>query len=285
MLWGKLVVKINKLKPVLVFSNQLIVQIINNKHHVFLNQQQITKSNVLLMMKYILLLSIFISQISKAQVFAYPLLNKQIKSIEQITSPQWKAIDTAYGDLNNDKLDDLAIILEYGLPISEHRAYGDNETDLIKEFQRPRVLVIYFKNSQSGKYNLVTQNNNFILRANEGGSLGDPLKKISIANNRLLLKFEGGADWRWILNYEFKYSSKDWNLVKANNIYYHAFTGEMTNNQYNFAERKKRLISGNLANQDSNNLIDEETLIFTNFKTFTTFKKPWTWQISEGNFL
>lgn len=250
-----------------------------------MSRQQNNISGVLLLMKYIFLLLVFIAPISKAQVFAYPVLNKQIKSIEQIASPQWKAIDTAYGDLNNDKLDDLAIILEYGLPIAEHRAYGDNETDLIKEFQRPRVLVIYFKNPQSGKYNLVTQNNNFILRANEGGSLGDPLKKISIADNRLMLKFEGGADWRWILNYEFKYTNRDWNLVKANNIYYHAFTGEMTNNQYNFAERKKRLISGNLANQDANNLIDEEALIFTNFKTFNTFKKPWTWQISEGNFL
>jgi hypothetical protein len=248
-------------------------------------QQQKNISNVLIIMKYILLLALFTSQITKAQSFSYPSLNKQVKHIEQIIPAQWKAIDTVFGDLNNDKVDDLALILEFNLPISEHRAYGDNETDLIKEFQRPRVLVIYFKNAQTGKYYLVTQNNNFILRANEGGSLGDPLKNISIANNRLLLQFEGGANWRWILNYEFKYNNKDWNLVKANNIYYHAFTGEMTNNQYNFAERKKRLISGNLANQDENNLVNEEALIFTSYKTFNTFKKPWTWQISDGIFL
>lgn len=236
-------------------------------------------------MRYFIISMLLASQTSFAQQFFYPTLAKQVKSITAITPEKWKIIDTAYGDLNNDNLEDLAIILEYNLPITESRAYGDNETDLIKEFQRPRVLAIYFKNAQSGKYNLVTQNNNFILRANEGGSMGDPLKNINIAANKLLLKFEGGANWRWILNYEFKYQNRDWNLVKANNIYYNALSGEMTNRQYNFLARKVKLISGNLADQEGNSLINEETLIFTSLKTFATFKKPWTWEITEDNFL
>ncbi|WP_316766493.1 hypothetical protein [Pedobacter frigiditerrae] len=236
-------------------------------------------------MKYLFVILVFCAQFAKSQTFSYPALNKQGKDIAALVPLRWKAIDTALGDLNNDKIEDLAIIYEYNLPISENRAYGDNETDLIKEFQRPRVLAIYFKNLQSGKYTLATQNNNFILRANEGGSLGDPLKNISIAANKLLLQFEGGANWRWKLNYEFKYQNKDWNLVNANNIYYNAMSGEMTNRQYNFLARRMRLISGNLADQEGNNLIDEETLIFTSFKTFATFKKPWTWEISKDNFL
>lgn len=236
-------------------------------------------------MKYLTLLFIFFVQNANAQTFSYPQLSKQGKNIAALIPANWKAIDTAYGDLNNDKLEDLAIIYEYNLPVSESRAYGSNETELIKEFQRPRVLAIYFKSAQSGKYALVTQNNNFILRANEGGSLGDPLKNLSITANKLFLKFEGGANWRWILNYEFKYTNHDWNLVKANNIYYNAISGEMTNRQYNFLARKMRLITGNLADQDGNNLVNEEALIFTNFRTFATFKKPWTWEISADNFL
>ena len=236
-------------------------------------------------MKYLSIIFIFLTTIAKSQVFSYPQLSKQGKNIEALIPANWKAIDTAYGDLNNDKLDDLAIILEYKLPITENRAYGSNDIELVKEFQRPRVLAIYFKHTQSGKYTLVTQNNNFILRANEGGSLGDPLKNLSIAANKLSLKFEGGANWRWKLNYEFKYQNRDWNLINANNIYYNAISGEMTNRQYNFLARRMRLISGNLADQEGNNLIDEETLIFTSFKTFATFKKPWTWEISKDNFL
>lgn len=236
-------------------------------------------------MRYLVIAFIFFTQVCKSQTFSYPQLSKQGKDIEALAPSSWKAIDSAYGDLNNDNLNDLAIIFEYILPVTERRAYGDNETDLIKEFQRPRVLAIYFRNAQSKKYILVTQNNNFILRANEGGILGDPLKNISITANKLQLQFEGGANWRWKLNYEFKYQNRDWNLVKANNIYYNAISGEMTNRQYNFLERRMRLISGNLGDQDGNNLINDETLIFTNFKTFATFKKPWTWEISTGNFL
>ncbi|RZL49897.1 MAG: hypothetical protein EOP00_06210 [Pedobacter sp.] len=236
-------------------------------------------------MKYIVFLLVCFTQMSWAQSFSYPLLNKQAKSIETLVPQRWKAIDTAFGDLNNDKLEDLAVILEYNLPITENRAYGDNETDLIKEFQKPRILAIYFKNAANGKYILAHQNNNFILRANEGGSLGDPLKKINIVANRLQLKFEGGANWRWILNYEFKYQNHNWNLVKANNIYYNAISGEMTNRLYNFQARKMRLISGNLSDQEGNNLVNEETLIFSDFKTFANFKKPWTWEISTDNFL
>lgn len=236
-------------------------------------------------MKYLSIIFIFLTTIAKSQIFSYPQLSKQGKNIEALIPANWTAIDTAYGDLNNDNLDDLAIIFEYKLPITENRAYGSNDTELIKEFQRPRVLAIYFKHTQSGKYTLVTQNNNFILRANEGGSLGDPLKNLSIAANKLFLKFEGGANWRWILNYEFKYSNSDWNLVKANNIYYNANSGEMTNRQYNFLARKMRIISGNLADKDGNNLVNEETLFFTSFKTLANFKKPWTWEISTDNFL
>ncbi|RYG18608.1 MAG: hypothetical protein EOO07_08570, partial [Chitinophagaceae bacterium] len=89
-----------------------------------------------------------------------------------LTPKNWKVIDTAHGDLNNDKAEDLVLILEHLMPVAENRAYGDNETELIKEFQKPRVLAIYFKNKQTGSYSFALQNNNFILRANEGGSMG-----------------------------------------------------------------------------------------------------------------
>lgn len=234
-------------------------------------------------MKYLLILLIFCAKISFAQSFYYPVLNKQAKNLEAIIPEKWKVIDTAYGDLNGDKVEDLAFVLEYNLPVNERRAYGDNESDLIKEFQRPRVLAVYFKDRKGGKYIFAMQNNNFMLRANEGGALGDPLKNINIVNNRLILAFEGGANWRWKLNYEFKYTNKDWNLVNANNFYYNASSGEMTDRQYNFLDRKLRMVFGNVAN--TTNEVREETLIFGSFKNLTTFKKPWTWEIMKDNFL
>lgn len=236
-------------------------------------------------MKSLLFFFLFSWQICTAQTFSYPKFAKQGPNLASLIPQNWKPIDTAYGDLNNDQIEDLAIVLEYYLPITESRAYGDSETDLIKEFQKPRVLAIYFKNEKSGAYIFAMQNNNFILRSEEGGAMGDPFKAISIIDNSLLLTFEGGSNWRWKLNYEFKYKLKDWSLVKANNMYYHAGSGEMTDKLYDFSKRTLKQTTGNLFNRNALNEINEEILYFSQQKTFSTFKKPWTWEITKDNFL
>lgn len=220
-----------------------------------------------------------------AQTFSYPKFAKQGKSLEALIPKSWKIIDTAYGDLNNDQTNDLAFIVEYHLPVAENRAYGDNEMELIKEFQKPRVMVIYFKNRQTGNYMFALQNNNFILRANEGGNMGDPFKSIDISSQNLRLSFEGGNNWRWKLDYEFNYRNKDWNLILANNTYYHINSGEMTEKKYNFLDRRAYLITGNIFNRNAANSHTEEILYFSDLRTFNTFKKPWTWEITKDNFL
>ena len=235
------------------------------------------------LMKYLILFFLMSWQISIAQTFSYPKLNKQEKDLQSLIPKNWKIIDTAFGDLNNDKTEDLALVLEYYLPITENRAYGDNDTELIKEFQRPRILAIYFK--KLDKYTFVIQNNNFILRSEEGGTMGDPFKNINIANHNLYLAFEGGSNWRWKLNYEFKFQNNDWNLISANNMYYNSDSGEMTEKKYNFIERKVYLTTGNLFNRAAANQVGEEIIYFSGLRTFSTFKKPWTWEITKDNFL
>lgn len=236
-------------------------------------------------MKYFFVCFFFGLKICSAQTFSYPKFTKQGSQIAALIPQNWKIIDTAYGDLNNDTFEDVAIVVEYHLPITENRAYGDNETEIIKEFQKPRVLVVYFKNKQAGNYVFALQNNNFILRNKEGGNMGDPFKKINIEHQNLKLSFEGGNNWRWKLNYEFKYRDKEWNLVGANNIYYHSGSGEMTEKKYNFVDRKVHLVIGNIFNRNAGNNQTEEILYFREVKTFNTFKKPWTWEITKDNFL
>jgi hypothetical protein len=236
-------------------------------------------------MRYLFIIFFLGIEICAAQTFSYPKFAKQGSSIATLVPQNWKVIDTASGDLNNDKAADLALVLEYFLPIAENRAYGDNETELIKEFQKPRVLAIYFKNKESGHYVFVMQNNNFILRANEGGSMGDPLKHISITNQNLTLSFEGGNTWRWKLDYDFKYTNSAWNLIGARNLYYDSGSGEMTEKKYNFIDRKVNLVKGNIFNRNTHHIQTEEVLYFRDLRTFATFKKPWTWEITKDNFL
>ncbi len=220
-----------------------------------------------------------------AQQFSYPVLTKQTKDLQTIIPAKWKIIASTYGDLNQDQSEDLAIILEYNLPITENRAYGDNDTELIKEFQRPRVLAVYFKDSKSNKYFLEMQNNNFILRESEGGEVGEPFKKLKIENNSLNLGFEGGGLWRWKLNYVFKYQNKTWELINADNTSYNPTSGEVIAKKYNFLERKSKQVYGNMFARDIANEEREENLYFTQLRNMANFKKPWTWEITTNNFL
>jgi len=230
-----------------------------------------------------LLLSLFCFQSAKSQTFEYPKLTVQGNTIAKLIPNNWMAIDTIYGDLNNDRLEDLVLVLEFKDAIHEVRAYGDSDTEIIKEFQKPRILAIYFKNAQH-QYVFALQNNNFILRAKEGGVYGDPYQGISIANNTLNLNFVGGSNWRWKLDYHFKYQRHDWILVAAKNRYYHNTSGELDEKNYDFITKKVSATSGNFKEDNANQTVVEE-LHFTQLKTFSTFKKPWTWEIMKDNFL
>ncbi|ATP56870.1 hypothetical protein CPT03_10460 [Pedobacter ginsengisoli] len=228
-------------------------------------------------------LLLFCGTATFAQSFKYPILNPQGKTIKSLIPAQWKVIDSVYGDLNNDKVEDLALIYEFYAAVKENRAYGDNTTELITEIQRPRILAVYFKSGRS--YKLVTQNNNFILRSEEGGSMGDPLRPLAITDNVLNLAFEGGANWRWKLNYSFKYQDKDWQLTKASNYSYHSGSGDMNSKRYDFVNKKRIITIGKINNKDSGNEIIEQNLTFKTLRTFSSFKKPWTWELGPDEFL
>jgi hypothetical protein len=225
-------------------------------------------------------------QISFAQkTFVFPKIKAQTSSIEQVIPSNWTVIDQVYGDLNNDASDDLAIVFEFNNTIDETRVYGDNNTDIIKETQKPRILAIFFKDKSTGVYRLSTQNNDFILRSEEGGKLGDPLQQIAIKDQQLYLRFQGGSEWRWELGYTFKFENKDWFLTSAINLYFNQNSGDMTERVYDFKTRELFTTVGNLHRRDVSNRRTSEVLYFSQLRTFKTFKKPWAWEVMPDVYL
>lgn len=230
---------------------------------------------------FFLLLSV--SSTSFAQKFIFPRLIQQAKSVEQLIPKNWKLIDSAKGDLNQDNKDDIVLVLEFNTAVDEDRAYGNYEIELITETQKPRMLAVYFKKDEL--YRLAIQNNDFVLRSEEGGKMGDPFKGLRIDSNKFILSFEGGNDWRWKLNYEFEYQQKEWALVAANNVYYHKDSGEMVDKQYDFVDRTIKTVVGSIFNRNILNYKEEDILFFGSRRTLKDFKKPWTWEITKDNYL
>ncbi|NQX37933.1 hypothetical protein SAMN05421820_10365 [Pedobacter steynii] len=220
-----------------------------------------------------------------AQNFKYPTLPNQGKSLSALVPANWKILDSISGDLNHDQLNDLAFVMEYHKEVRESRAYGDNTTEIITEIQKPRILAVYFKRANGEGYQIGVQNNNFILRSAEGGIMGDPLRPLKIDSNKLVLSFEGGGDWRWKLNYTFRYQDKNWFLEKAGNEYYNESSGEMTHKKYDFILRKRLVTTGKTHNRDAANETVSEDFPFKTLRTFQSFKKPWTWEIGPDEFL
>ena len=232
------------------------------------------------------LLLLLFTQISFAQKsFIFPKVKPQGSYIEQLTPSDWTVIETATGDLNEDEVDDLAVIFESNKITDETRTYGDNNSEIIKETQKPRILAIYFKDKATGNFKISTQNNDFILRSEEGGKLGDPLQQIAIKDQQLFLRFAGGSQWRWELGYTFKFQNKDWFLTNAINLYFNQNTGDMTERIYDFNTRQLFTTVGNLHRRDIANRKTSEILFFSQLRTFKTFKKPWAWEIMPNVYL
>ena len=230
-----------------------------------------------------ILLLLILASTLRAQTFKYPVLIPQGKTIKSLSPAQWKAVDSVYGDLNNDGTADMAVIFEFYAAVKENRAYGDNTTERITEIQRPRILGIYFK---SGKiYRLNTQNNHFILRSEEGGLMGDPLRPMGINSNKLTIAFEGGGNWRWKLNYSFKYLNKTWLLTNANNYTYHGRSGEMNDKQYDFVKRTRKTVTGKIKSENGDQIATEQEFPLKTMRSFSNFRKPWTWEIGPDEYL
>lgn len=234
---------------------------------------------------YILLLMVFTQLTFAQKTFLFPKVKAQGNSVEQLTPIGWTILQKATGDLNNDGSDDMAIVFESYEVTEEIRTYGDNNSAIIKETQKPRILSIFFKDATSGIYRLSVQNNDFILRASEGGKIREPLNPISIKDQQLYLRFKGGAEWRWEMGYTFKYEKKDWFLTSAISLYFNQNTGDMTERVYDFKTRELFTTVGNLHRRAISNRTVSEVLYFSQLRTFKTFKKPWAWEIMPDVYL
>ncbi|MET4082073.1 hypothetical protein ABIB40_002029 [Pedobacter sp. UYP30] len=236
-------------------------------------------------LKY-LVVFLFLTNVATAQKsFHFPKIPSAISAVEQAVPAGWHLFSKTYGDLNNDGTDDLTVILEANQEINETRVYGDNHTAIIREKQKPRILAMFFRDKNSNQYQLSVQNNNFILRAKEGGVVGEPFEQMAIKDEQLYLRFKGGSVWRWEMGYTFKFLNNSWTLTNAISSYYNNNTGAFTERIFDFINRQLFTNLGNLYQRDLANRKTSEILLFGKMRTFDTFKKPWAWEIMPDVYL
>lgn len=114
------------------------------------------------------------------------------------------------GDLNNDRILDIAAIIE--------KTTNDKEAP-------PRLLLIAFGNKDH-TYTISIIADKVVLKADEGGVWGDPFESLAIDRGSVVVSDYGGSNWRWYNKYRFRYQDHDWFLIGATLGTY--FTGTTT---------------------------------------------------------
>jgi len=217
-----------------------------------------------------------IKQEISAQPFAYPALPASAKSISAFVSSGWTIKGKAMGDLNGDKVADVAMILEYKDLVSEVR--GENDTSQ----SHPRILVVLFK--EGDHYKLAAQQNTFILREKEGMGMGeDPYDEPEISKGVLTINFQL---LRSHLRYDFRYQADNFNLISATdagvdaNILYEW--------DFNFLTKQVVHTWGESTDENDHTARKKtarKVITTPGLKKLSELKKPYSWEVTKDVFI
>ena len=114
-------------------------------------------------------------------------------------------IGVVEGDLNKDGLSDQAVVVQ------EKEA---TELDQFNRYTPKRMLIIRFANADGG-FTEVIRTERAILKASEGGVIGDPFSTLEIKDGSLFFGFYGGSRERWSHDFQFRYQDNDLYLIGA----------------------------------------------------------------------
>ena len=214
---------------------------------------------------FILLLFLIFSIFSFGENFP-----EKAKNINGFVPKGWKTVLSVKGDLNNDKLEDVAIIIEKTdkANIVKNENLGSEYLNL-----NPRILLVLFK-QKNGSYILVSKNDKGFIKSagdKENPALMDTLDNISIKNNILKIKlnyFLSAGSWSVTQNtYTFRFQNQKLELIGFDNNSYMRNSGNQEEFSINFSTNKVKITTGgNMFDEKANKPKEEWKTIKANKK-------------------
>ena len=188
---------------------------------------------------------------------------QKAKSINDFIPKGWKILKDengsnfiAKGDLNKDKLEDVAIIIEKNdkKNIKKNDNFGPDELNL-----NPRILLILFK-EKDGTYSLVAKNDKGFIKSEgseDNPALMDTLSDICIKKNVLKITFNyfmSAGSWATSTEvYIFRFQNNRFELIGYESNAYMRNSGEEEKRSINFSTNKvKSTTGGNMFEEKEN---------------------------------
>jgi hypothetical protein len=185
-----------------------------------------------------------------------PIIPKEGKLLADFVPNKWKVIAKSEGDLNKDKINDVAFVIENTATenIVLNEGFGKDTLNA-----NPRFLLVLFK--IDSKYVLKSINKKFIPSQDSSINpcLDDPFMEnggIEIKNGVLKIDlYYWLSCGSWFVtdrNYKFRFQEDKFVLIGYDSYSFHRSSGESKSVSINFLSKKKELITGTNEFEESN---------------------------------
>ncbi len=196
-------------------------------------------------------ISLVMQQAAAAQELAipevvYPKLLAQAGSGSDFVPKGWKLEHEVTGDLNQDGLLDLFLVLKDDDPknIVSDPGFSENPVNT-----NPRILAVAFREKASMTYRLIFENHVFVPRITEP-VFDDYLDEGGVTIERGSINislFSFGSDIRRPA-YQFRYQNDRFELIGYSDTVVRRSTGELTTTSVNFVTREVETTIGTIEN-------------------------------------
>jgi hypothetical protein len=213
------------------------------------------------------------------QNFTYPIIKKKGTSVNDFVPVGWIIRDSVMGDLNNDKLIDIVLILQHVDTVTLTRT-EDDITDTVKT--QPRILAVLFRDSSDKVFHLKEQSNSFIL-THDDIYADDPYQSVVIEKGILKIDFywyPTSGNWFNTHSYKFRYQEKKFYLIGGDYEEANKATHDYSKYSYNFLTGKMIFTEGNRDKKTAKS--ETSTFHFNTLQTIETLKTPYNWEVGNG---
>ena len=177
-----------------------------------------------------------------------PIIPKEGMTMADFVPSKWNVIAKSEGDLNKDKMNDVAFVIENTAKENFvlNNGFGNDTLNI-----NPRFLLVLFKTNSN--YVLKSINKKFIPSQHDSVStcLEDPFMEnggIEIKNGVLNIDLHYwlscGSWYVTDRNYKFRFQDNNFVLIGYDSSSFHRSSGESESISINFLSKKKQLITG-----------------------------------------